>query len=879
MTPEQWRQVETGFAALNASPPEQRLAQLAAIPDEEVRAEIASLLEYDGTGETVGATVAAAASLAADEVVLAADEVVLAEEDVVRGRRIGPYRVIRRLGHGGQGVVFEAIRDDGSFQQRAAIKMLKWEADSAESRRRFRQERQILAGLQHPNIARLLDGGETFDGTPFLVMEFIEGQPLNTAAADWPLKRKLELFLQVANAVVFAHRNLVVHRDLKPANILVTADGAPKLLDFGIAKLMNPDATRTSTGLVGLTPDYASPEQVLGQPISAASDIYSLGVILYELLTGRRPYSLSAATPLEMDRVIVNQPPAPPGLDDELDHILLMALRKEPERRYPGVAQFAEDIQRYLDHRPILARPDTVWYRTRKYARRHWISLTAASFALVGVLGGAGVAVYQAQRAKREFNDVRQLANRFLFDFDAEAAKVPGNVKLREMIVSTALDYLNRLTSEASGDPNLQWELAQAFAKVAAVQGSTTQPSLRRPQDGIASFEKAFTLTRPLAGRNRLSAKQREDLIEMLTNAAVQHRSLKDYQGSLTLVREAVAQSNGIAPGWQARALGDLANTLLLMGDLNASLETVEQVVAVRRQMAEQDPSFVNRRNLATALYQLGEGRRALTLFDEAETAGNEALATYRALLQLAPGDPNVQRRTFLTLMLLGDLAGAGDAPSMGKYSDAADRYEEAIAAMDSLISADRNDRSSRSDVGEMHDKAASSLRDADPGRALAHTASAAQLLDAAAPQNTEFRAEPRIIEGEAHCSLHQFALAERSLREAETILKVRQGETEADLDLAWARLEIERGRPDAALDWYNRALEIDQQLFAKTPIPATAFRLARTLEFTAAAMPDSDSSYQKRVADIWADQNRRFPHRPWIEQRLASAQSHVVGQ
>ena len=245
MTSEQWVLIESQFDTLRDASPSVQEAALAAIADEEVRRELASLLQYsgkgngDGDGETIIAVVGAAAATV-----------------TFPKRHIGPYKLVKRIGQGGQGSVFEALRDDGTFHQRVAIKIVKWELDSDIARERFRQERQILAGLEHPYIARLLDGGQAPDGVPYLVMEFIEGQPLTVAAGDWPLKRKLELFLKVCQALAYAHRNLVIHRDLKPANILVTSAGDPKVLDFGIAKLIDPGATKTRTGLAALTPEY-----------------------------------------------------------------------------------------------------------------------------------------------------------------------------------------------------------------------------------------------------------------------------------------------------------------------------------------------------------------------------------------------------------------------------------------------------------------------------------------------------------------------------------------------------------------------------------------------------------------------------------------------
>ena len=414
-------------------------------------------------------------------------------------QRFGPYRVVRRLGQGGQGAVFEGIRDDQTFTQRVAIKVVKWEMDDDSARARFRQERQILAGLEHPNIARLMDGGETQEGTPYLVMEFVEGRPVTTATEGWPLKRKLQMFLEILDAVGYAHRNLVVHRDLKPANILVTSEGRPKLLDFGIAKLVDASGQRTQTAALALTPDYASPEQVRGLPISTASDVYSLGVVLYELLTSRRPYKLDTVTPLEMDRVVCQLAPPAPQLGDELDDIVMMALRKEPERRYGGAAQLAEDIERYLDQRPVSARPDTLTYRTRKYVARHWVALLAAAISLLAVTGGAVVALYQAHVAEQRFNQVRKLAHSFVFDYHDELAKLEGSTALREKMVHTALEYVDSLAQSAGNDLGLQAELAAAYRKLGDAQGFPAKPNLGHVDQAIVSYRKAAPIYNRLA--------------------------------------------------------------------------------------------------------------------------------------------------------------------------------------------------------------------------------------------------------------------------------------------------------------------------------------------------------------------------------------------
>ena len=330
MTPERWQRINDVLEAIDAAPAADRSKLLDRLceGDPELRREVEPFLSGATAGTFLHGVIGEQAARLSETAATAA-----------RQERFGHYQLVRRIGQGGMGAVFEAVRVD-DFHKKVALKIIRQGLDSDFARTRFLQERQMLASLEHPYIARLLDGGETDDGSPYLVLEFVDGEPITQYCSNLGRTARLRLFLKVCEAVEHAHRNLVVHRDLKPANILVTASGEPKLLDFGIAKLLDSGSPQTQTGFAALTPDYASPEQVRGQPITTASDVYSLGVILYQLLTDRKPYKLDTATALEMDRVVCMQPPAPPGLGDDLDHILLLALRKEPERRYGSVQRY-----------------------------------------------------------------------------------------------------------------------------------------------------------------------------------------------------------------------------------------------------------------------------------------------------------------------------------------------------------------------------------------------------------------------------------------------------------------------------------------------------------------------------------------------------------
>ena len=315
------------------------------------------------------------------------------EGELASERRIGPYRLLCEIGHGGMGAVYLAERSDAQYEKRVAIKLIRYGMDSDRLLARFNTERQILASLDHPNIARLLDGGTTDEGVPYFVMEYIEGEPIDAyaRARGLGIVQRLELFLHVTAAVAYAHQQLVLHRDIKPANVLVTSDGVPKLLDFGIAKLLDTAdrAKLTLTGARLLTPEYASPEQVEGLRVATTSDVYSLGVVLYELLTGRLPYRLRSRMPYDVAEAIRTTEPerpsralpadtserARPRLRGDLDTIVLTAMRKEPQRRYASVQQFADDIRRLVAGQRVVGHADTLWYRATKFVRRNFLAV------------------------------------------------------------------------------------------------------------------------------------------------------------------------------------------------------------------------------------------------------------------------------------------------------------------------------------------------------------------------------------------------------------------------------------------------------------------------------------------------------------------------
>lgn len=438
-------------------------------------------------------------------------------------KTFGKYRIVKEIGRGGMGAVFLAERADGEFKQQVALKIIRQSITDRETESRFRRERELLAGLSHPNIAHLIDGGVSQTGEPFFAMEFVDGQPLLHFVQERHLsiRERLILFLKICSAVAYSHKNLIVHRDLKPQNILVTEDGEPKLLDFGLAKVLDNSAdNQTATQFRAFTPAYASPEQILGKRVSTASDIYSLGLILFELLTETRPFDHAGKS---LDELVKNltlgDPPKPSTMranektargiaeriENDLDTIVLKCLEFDLDNRYATVDELAGDIRLFLDGRPISARPQTFGYRAAKFIRRNRVAAIAVFLVALTIAGGLSVSIWQATIARRErdraekrFQDVRKLAGSLLFEITPKIETLEGSLPARQSLVARSLEYLDNLAAEAAGDPQLLAELAAAYEKVGELQGHHTKPNTGDLAGALESYKKANEIRRSL---------------------------------------------------------------------------------------------------------------------------------------------------------------------------------------------------------------------------------------------------------------------------------------------------------------------------------------------------------------------------------------------
>jgi non-specific serine/threonine protein kinase/serine/threonine-protein kinase len=684
-------------------------------------------------------------------------------DDRLIGSLVGRYRLVRRLGEGGMGAVYLGEREE-DFAHRAAVKLLLEGVSNEETVRRFQAEKEALASFRHPSIVGLLDAGVTPAGIPYLVMDYVEGEPLDRYCARHApgLYDRLRLIVQLLDAIAAAHRRLIVHCDLKPSNVLVTTAGAVQVLDFGIAKMLDPaqygfahPVTRTFRPL---TPEFASPEQLQGAPITIAADIYAVGVLLYELLTGEHPFEDRILQPVALLEAICFEMPEPLSrraarlalppfpanlLAGDLDAIVLKGLSKEPDRRYRDADAFAADLLRHLDGRPVEAQPATWRYRAAKFAhRRPALALAAAAAILAGALGAAGT-VREAVRANRararaqaRFADVRKLSNAVLVDFYDRVGKLPGATAAQQLLVSRSVRYLDTLAAESRPDPSLALELAEGFIKLANLQGSPYENNIGQPLEGLATVDKAVRIASAAAG----AAHPRASIV---LSKARQTRG--DVLLTIGRIAEAVDESRAAA-GIMDRVVAEHPR------DLDALLQAASSHETVADKLGSVGPTGMLDRGAA-----LRELERSLDL--------------YRRAIAVAPDNPRPGRAVVVIQMKLADIG--WDADPLRSLAG----YEDALRSLEQL-----------------------------PARALDEL------------PNRRLRASLLRRLGESFGELGRHDEAIQTLtadvQVLDSLLSIDPGNERARWDLiiavnAQGNVEIARGRPQAALPCYTRVLEL----------------------------------------------------------------------
>jgi non-specific serine/threonine protein kinase/serine/threonine-protein kinase len=670
--------------------------------------------------------------------------------------RVGPWKILREIGHGGMGVVYLAERDDGEYRQTAALKLIRDSHHSEAFVDLFRRERQTLAQLNHPNIARMLDGGTTPAGLPYFAMEYVEGTTLSEYCQrrDLGLEEKLHLFLQICRAVSHAHRNLFIHRDLKPGNIIVTAEGEPKLLDFGLAKLLEAgtDHKITVSAMPLFTPAYASPEQMRGEPLTTASDVYSLGVILYELLAQRSPYKAQGQSFAELWTAVCMQMPEPPSAAIEqaarryrdaadLDSIVLMALRKEPEQRYPSADALSDDLELYLARMPVRARRGNAAYHVRRFVVRHKWAVMAAVAPFIGACVLFGVILWEEQQTALRFQQLRRFANSVVFELHDSIESLPGSTPARKLLVQRSLEYLRSLEASSGRDLGLKWELAEAYKRIGDAQGNPGVANLGDLRGALDSYGRARSLLLQITAAGGENQRTLKTLAQIDSSSALILELLGKSGEARTLRQEAVdllrklALSAPTPAAHKALALShyNLALNLNELGNWPAAQMEWQATLAQYKEIANSTPGDLGmQRNVALSEKRLAAAYLRQNDFLRAIEHDRAAERIDRARLDVEPVSTEAKMDLSFDLSDLGlALSGAQH------FNEAVVSYQGALALRREVLAADPSDHRAQTGVGRLLDRLSDAESSAghidsaiETGREATKTLAAVQLHD-----------------------------------------------------------------------------------------------------------------------------------------------------
>lgn len=581
------------------------------------------------------------------------------------GQILGHYKLIREIGRGGMGTVFLAERVDGEYDQKVAIKILKDGRASDLLIQKLRNERQILANLKHPNIINILDGGTTDQGIPFIVMEYVEGTMITDYIEEQNLglNQKLQLFQKLCDVISFAHQKLIIHRDIKPSNILINQAGEIKLLDFGIAKILNPQGQSfQETQLLFITPDYASPEHIKGQPLTISSEVYSLGILFYQILTGINPFKSEHNSLSSMIEMICEYNPPPPSkqgantnikLKGDLDNICLKALRKDPVERYHAVDHFSQDIDRYLQQLPVTATKDQWSYRAKKFMARNRIYILSGLIIFFITLAGLLSSLYQAGEARAMFNDLRGLTGSMLFEFYDGVANLEGTTAVKELVVTKTISYLKKMEIRNSGNYDLMNDVSDGYQRLGNIQGNSYYANMGLSDDALKSYNQAVRISENLVDKNSTNQKYRFNLSQaylglgdILYTLNRLDTTLLLYQKSSQLLLQLTEKNPDTLKYWLALSesfnrIGDvsgmygysnLGNTAMSIASYHKSVDILEKLI----ELAPENNLFRN--SLAVSLSMLANLYTVTGKYPEAIEAGYKSIAAFEALLK---EDPN----------------------------------------------------------------------------------------------------------------------------------------------------------------------------------------------------------------------------------------------
>ena len=816
------------------------------------------------------------------------------------GSTVGAYTVLDAIGQGGMGTVWRAERSDGRFHRLAAIKFLNAALIGRRGEERFTREGRILGRLTHANIAQLIDAGVSTWGQPYLVLEYVDGQPIDRYCeqAGLDITARVRLFLDVASAVEQAHAHLIVHRDLKPSNVLVAADSVVKLLDFGIARLLEDDTNPAGVTLTrdggAMTPAFAAPEQITGGAITTATDVYALGALLYLLLTGSHPAGDLSQSTADLVKAIVEIEPRPmssfPGaaIPADLETIVRTALKKDPAERYGSVAAMSADLRRFLRHEPIAARPDTFAYRTRKFLRRNRIPVTLGALALATLAFGFYEVNHQRAIAEQRFLEVRRLAAR-LFDIDVPLRGIAGSSKVRQMIVDTSLDYLRRLGEDVD-DPGLALEIGTAYMRVARVQGVPISINLGQVDEAEKNLQNAERVI------GRVLAADPANRLAFLRMGQIKHDRMilagnrRPDDAALPLARESAAwlekylDSGPVDPGEGQQvllAMNNVANRFRIVRQYDAALGWSYRAIKLAPTLNE--PGQIAQLLQGTALIHRDRGDLETALKD-----AHDSVKILESLPGRSPNDASVRMSLALGLSREGAILGDPDGISLNRPADAIAPLERAYALADEQAHRDPTDALSNGRVQTSGMILARIAEASDPRAALARydhlLEHLGRIQNNSQMRRFEVRAESAAVQpllrlGRTDEARERLKIAFARLSD----LKLYPGQvalgSEAD-DALRASADVEAGSGHIA-----RALEIDnallEKIMASGPEPEEDLTDAIDLSSLFAALadlhraahqPDGASEMNQRRRQLWEHWDQKLPDNPFVQRHLDAA-------